>query len=68
MVNGKRSITIALPLEFQEICQGDGVSPEQVIRGFIADLCHLDGSNGSDERRLAVQYYVRCGYPYMRDG
>jgi hypothetical protein len=66
MVNAKRTITIELPIEFQQLCQDDGVSPERVIRGFIADLCHLEETNGSDERRLAVAYYVRCGYPYMR--
>jgi hypothetical protein len=66
MVNGKRSITVELTFEFQQLCQDDGVSPERVIRGFIADLCHTEGTSGSDERRLAVQYYVRCGYPYMR--
>ena len=49
--------------------------PEVVLRGFIADLCEIiswhsapraDGysSNGSDERRMAREYYERVGYPW----
>jgi hypothetical protein len=52
------------------------VAPEGVLRGFIADLCELvswaeaprtDGyaSNGSDERRYAMEYYERVGYPWL---
>jgi hypothetical protein len=48
------------------------VTPEIVLRGFIADLCGIinwhaspreDGysSNGSDERRMAQDYYDRVG-------
>jgi hypothetical protein len=47
-----------------------------VLRGFIADLCELtswvnnpraDGysNNGSDERRYAMEYYERVGYPWL---
>src|SRR5206468_4282491 len=61
------SVTIELPLEFIVQCRQDGVTPEVVLRGFIADLCGLiswannprtDGycSNGSDERRMAREY------------
>lgn len=70
-------ITIELPQEFIELCQLDGVKPETILRGFIADLCGImnwhnnpraDGysSNGSDERTLAREYYERVGYPYLR--
>lgn len=62
-------ITLQLPAEFVALCQRDGVEPEVVLRGFIADLCELrTGSyhtNGSDERMLAEQYYERVGYPYL---
>lgn len=67
--------TLAMPDEFMALRASDGVAPELVLRGFIADLCHimswaadprLDGycSNGSDERRLAREYYDRVGYPW----
>jgi hypothetical protein len=71
----KRRVTLQLPPEFIDLCQADGVAPEVVLRGFIADLCGLmnwisdprsDGysSNGSDERLYAQQYYRRVGYPW----
>lgn len=69
------TITVALPEEFLALCASDGVSPELVLRGFIADLCQIiswaadlrtDGysSNGSDERSMAMDYYRRVGYPW----
>jgi len=71
----KNKITIELPVEFIELCKADGVTPETVLRGFIADLAGIvswqaaprkDGynSNGSDERSMAQDYYERVGYPY----
>lgn len=77
MTRGKNLITIDLPPEFVDLCKGDGVEPEVVLRGFIADLAEImnwadvpraDGysSNGSDERRYAMEYYERVGYPWWR--
>jgi hypothetical protein len=71
----RSKITLALPPEFLTHCKNDGVAPETVLRGFIADLCgicseyvnpRMDGynSNGSDERSMAEEYYRRVGYPY----
>jgi hypothetical protein len=71
----KSTITLALPEEFLALCASDGVVPELVLRGFIAALCQLMswaadprtdgyGSNGSDERRMAREYYQRVGYPW----
>jgi len=73
----EKKIEIDLPDEFVEICRSDGVEPETVLRGFIADLAEIhnwannprsDGydSNGSDERQLANEYYRRVGYPYWK--
>lgn len=70
-----KEIKLNLPEEFIELCKEDGVEPERVLRGFIADLCQLtswqsnprtDGycDNGSDERMMARQYYERVGYPF----
>jgi hypothetical protein len=75
MSRRKRRLTITLPDEFLDLCQHDGVEPDLVLRGFIADLCEIiswqadprtDGynSNGSDEREYAWQYYRRVGYPW----
>jgi hypothetical protein len=71
-----KTIKLALPEEFIALCASDGVAPELVLRGFIADLCELmswaadprlDGycSNGSDERSYARAYYERVGYPWL---
>ena len=73
----KNRITIDLPAEFVELCKADGVTPETVLRGFIVDLAGIInwsdnpradgyGSNGSDERRYAMEYYERVGYPYWK--
>lgn len=68
-------VTLLLPDEFVALCRNDGIDPDLVLRGFIADLCGLiswqsdprtDGynSNGSDEREYAAEYYRRVGYPW----
>ena len=73
----KNRITIALPSEFIALCEADGVTPETVLRGFIADLAGIitwqadpraDGysSNGSDERSMAMDYYNRVGYAHWK--
>lgn len=40
----------------------NGITPSELIEGFLGDL--LDGtySNGSDERMLADEYFERCCY------
>jgi hypothetical protein len=71
----KHRITLELPAEFVRLCADDGVTPETVLRGFIADLAGIINwqanpreddycSNGSDERSMARDYYDRVGYPY----
>jgi hypothetical protein len=62
-----QNLKIVLPTEFVALCQSDGVAPADVLIGFMADLCHLAGSNGSDERQYAQAYYDRVGYPYWKD-
>ncbi|MBY0576726.1 MAG: hypothetical protein K2P67_09055 [Gallionellaceae bacterium] len=73
----KTKLTLELPEEFIDLCEADGVTPEIVLRGFIADLVGIMncaaspradgyGSNGSDERDMAQAYYERVGYPYWK--
>ena len=68
-------ITLPLPPEFIALCERDQVTPETVLRGFIADVTGIMNwardprtddysSNGSDERDMAYAYYQRVGYPY----
>ncbi len=58
-------MAIDFPAEFIGLCGRDGVRPEKVIRQFIADVCGLPYSSGSDERILAQRYYERCGYTHI---
>jgi hypothetical protein len=62
---------LELPREFIDFCDTRGITPESVLRGFIADLCGLmnffacpreDGysSCGSDERQQAQDYFKRA--------
>ena len=71
----RRNVILRLPDEFIERCRRDGVEPETVLRGFIADLCGIWSSadapradgyciNGSSESDKAQEYYDRVGYPY----
>jgi len=74
MSNKLPKVCLPLPPEFIELCKRDGVTPETVLRGFIGDVCGIInwannprtdgyGSNGSDERMMAYEYYERVGYP-----
>ena len=66
----KRDYTIRLPDEFLDFCEDLEVDPEDVIKGFVADLMNLtDPENGyfqhgSDERHLAWEYIMRQGYAH----
>jgi hypothetical protein len=67
----KSTVTLRLPPKFVSMYEGHGVEPDQVLRGFIADLCELrtadyNNTGGSDERLYAGRYYDRRGYPYRR--
>ena len=68
-------ITLQLPPEFIALCERDQVTPETVLRGFIADVAGImnwardprsDGysSNGSDDRDMSYAYDERVGYPW----
>lgn len=69
------TVTLVLPREFIELCERDRITPEAVLRGFIADLCEITPrpqaggycSHGSDERVLAQEYYHRVDYYYRFD-
>jgi hypothetical protein len=71
------SIQVPIPPEFEELCKEVGLSPLEVLRGFIADVCGIlnyaatpraDGfsSNGSDERDMAAEYFERA-YSVLRE-
>jgi len=64
-------VSLRVPHEFQIECRRFGISPEEVLTGFMADVAGLqnykncpraDGfqSSGSDERDLAESYLLRA--------
>lgn len=68
-----QELKLPIPPELIAMCEGRGLTAEDVLRGFIADLCGFrnywvmpreDGysSNGSDEREYADQWFERA-YP-----
>lgn len=70
-------LKLAIPVEFTDLCESRGMSPQDVLKGLIADICGLknyfvlpreDGycSNGSDERMYAEQWFERA-YPDWGD-
>lgn len=40
----------------------NGITPSELIEGFLGDLLGGTYSHGSDERDLADEYFERCGY------
>ncbi len=40
----------------------NGITPSELIEGFLGDLIDGTYSNGSDERMLADEYFERCCY------
>ena len=73
MKQANGQVIIPLPTEFLELCRTDGVTPETVLRRFIADVCGLTReqlvgpaaycSDSTDDRDRAWSYYDRLhGY------
>ena len=67
----KRTFVIELTQDtyrnFIEMVYRDGVTPAEVLEGFINDLVCGSHTRGSDERMYAEKYYDRCGYGYFFD-
>lgn len=57
--DGRNDSEAGLAPEFVAKCEGDGLEPDVVLKQFVADLCALDGSRGSDERDFAYQWFER---------
>lgn len=62
----KVNITLEIPRQLELICELLEATPEQVLQSFINDVSLEVNSSGSDERRMAVEYFMRCGYGMHR--
>lgn len=45
-----------------EKAYSNGITPEELIEGYLGDLLCGTYTHGSDERDLADEYFERCGY------
>ena len=58
-----QTITVEIPRQLELLCSPLEITPGQILQGFINDLSlEVHGGNGSDERRMAVEYFLRVGY------
>jgi len=58
----KKTIKLEIPPQLEMLCSLLDTTIERVIQGFINDVSLAQGSNGSDERMMATDYFLRCGY------
>ncbi len=58
-VSRNQALTLKIPSELTELAESVGSTPAVVLKAFIADLCQLPGSNGSDERKHAEAWFHR---------
>lgn len=61
--NMKKQMNIRINKQLQMVCDLLGTTPEKVLQEF-ADNLSLDYryTSGSDERAMAVEYFMRVGY------
>lgn len=64
---GVKRLTLDVPLMFVELVEARELTPEQVLAAFMADLSHTADSNGSDERRMAEDWFDRVLWPESAD-
>ena len=62
-IDGTKRLSLEAPTKFVALVEARGLTPEQVLVAFIADLAHTGDSNGSDERRLADAWFDRVLWP-----
>ena len=60
---GTKRLSLEAPTKFVALVEARGLTPEQVLGEFFADLAHTGDSNGSDERRLAEAWFDRVLWP-----
>ncbi len=54
---------IRINKQLQMLCDILGTTPQQVLQDFADNLSlNYRYTSGSDERMMAVQYFMRCGY------
>jgi len=62
----KQTIGLEIPQQLQMLCELLETTPQAILQAFINDVSLEVNSSGSDERRMAVEYFMRCGYGMHR--
>ena len=62
----KQTIGLQIPKQLEMICELLEVTPQAVLQNFIDNVSLEVNSSGSDERRMAVEYFMRVGYGMHR--
>lgn len=62
-------LTISVPPDFAEYCEGHGASPADVLQAFMADLAPTVESGTSLDRGRAAQWFhaIAWGRPRWND-
>ncbi len=60
------TMKVNVPKQLEMLCELLETTPQQVLQAFINDVSLEVGSSGSDERRMAVEYFMRCCYGMHR--
>jgi hypothetical protein len=58
----KKTIRLDIPRPLELLSSLLGTTPQKLVQGFIDDLCRTQHSSGRDERIMAGEYFLRCGY------
>lgn len=62
----KRTIELQIPRQLELLCKLLETTPQQVLQAFINNVSLEVNSSGSDERWMAVEYFMRVGYGMHR--
>ena len=62
----KQKTQFQIPEQLEMICDLLETTVQQILQAFINDLSHEINSSGSDERRMAWEYFMRVGYGMHR--
>lgn len=57
----KTTIQIEIPVEIVMLCDIFDIKPEELLSAYMEDLCSMKSNQGSDERRMAKEYFLRGG-------
>ena len=60
-------ITIPIESDVQVLCDLFGITPEDLLKQYMRDLCSMALNGGSDERMMAKDYFLRTHLAAQND-